>query len=189
MKTETVAVNEFVTRQTAGSGKTYSPVMTFEEIALHAQHQLNQGIWRAGYRDGVRLIPVTTELIGHFICPYVKIETTTKLTAEAVKRRDNEEPYIQIRALNGIPLKTAGVDLILYRHDVLAENNEQSTDANWELISINALPEGLKSMPMGPVTMMRNQLQLPGGTRAQYSSAEWAQSVHFWQQYAVMLKI
>ena len=33
-------------------------------------------------------------------------------------------------------------------------------------------------MPIGPVTMMRNQLDLEGGTKAEYSSEEWAYSVH-----------
>ena len=102
------------------------------------------------------------------------------------KRRDNEKHYIQTRALNGTPAAAVYVDFILYRHDVLAENNEQTTNADWELISFNVLPEGFNDMPMGPVTMMRNQLELPGGTAAHYSSDEWATSVKFWQQYAFL---
>ena len=39
-------------------------------------------------------------------------------------------------------------------------------------------------MPMGPVTMMRNQKDLEGGTKAYYTSEEWADSVEFWQNYA-----
>ena len=34
--------------------------------------------------------------------------------AEYVKRRENEEFYIRMRALNGTPLKTKNVDLISY---------------------------------------------------------------------------
>jgi hypothetical protein len=34
------------------------------------------------------------------------------------------------------------------------------------------------------VTMMRNQLNLMGGTKASYSSSDWAESVNFWQKYA-----
>ena len=83
-------------------------------------------------------------------------------------------------------LKTGSVNLILYRHDVLAETNENTTDADWELISFHAIPEGITDMPMGPVTMMRNQLQLPGGTKAFYESEKWAQSVNFWQVYAIL---
>ena len=39
---------------------------------------------------------------------------------------------------------------------------------------------------MGPITMMRNQLCLPGGTKANYPSQEWAKSVNFWQKYALL---
>ena len=78
------------------------------------------------------------------------------------------------------------MDLILYRHDVLAETDEQTTDEDWELISFHAIPEGIADMPMGPATMMRNQLQLPGGTKAYYESKKWAESVKFWQEYAVL---
>ena len=39
-------------------------------------------------------------------------------------------------------------------------------------------------MPIAPVTMMRNQLNLAGGTKALYSTEEWAKSVQFWQKYA-----
>ena len=95
-------------------------------------------------------------------------------------------PYIQTRAKNGNPLKAGCVEYILYRHDVLLENNEESSTADWELISFHAIPEGLKKMPMGSITMMRNQLKLPGGTKAKYSSEEWAESVKFWQQFAAL---
>ena len=78
------------------------------------------------------------------------------------------------------------IEYILYRHDVLAENNEHSTDTEWELISIHAIPIGLDKLPMGPVTMMRNQLELTGGTKAHYSSEEWAEAVRFWQKYAAL---
>ncbi len=69
---------------------------------------------------------------------------------------------------------------------MLAETNEQMTEAEWELISFHSIPNGIKEMPMGPVTMMRNQLQLPGGTKAKYSSEAWAESVNFWQEFVVL---
>jgi len=181
-----VAVNDFVRRQTKGSGKSYANNLSFEEIAKHAQDQLTNGNYKMGYRDGVVLIQVIKELIHHFICPFVRVTEKTKLNATMVRRRSEEEPYIQIRALNGTPLKTSSVDLILYHHDVLAETNEQTTDVDWELISFHAIPEGIEDMPMGPVTMMRNQLQLTGGTKANYKSGQWAESVKFWQGYAVL---
>ena len=179
-----VEVNEFVRRQVKGSGKTYSESLSFREIAEHAQEQMEKNIFKAGYRKGVRVVKVNKSLVDKFVCPFVKITSETKLVSRLIKRQCNEEPYIQTRALNGMLLQAGKVELIWYSNKVLKENNENSTNAEWELISINALPMGVESMPMGPITMMRNQLELIGGTKAKYSSDEWAESVHFWQKFA-----
>ena len=185
---DSISINNFVRRQTKDSGKTYAENLNLDEITLHAQAQLANGHYTEGYRDGVILVTVSKELIHHFICPFVKITEETKLKASVVRRRPEELPYIQIRALNGAPLKTGKVDLILYHNDVLKETNEQTTNADWELISFHAIPEEIDNMPMGPVTMMRNQLQLTGGTKAFYESKKWADAVNFWQEYAVLDK-
>ena len=181
-----VNCNEFVYRQVKGSGKTYADGLSFEQMAKHAKEQLANGKYKPGYRDGVILVQTDKNMLHHFVSPFVQIDESTKLRAQVTRRRPKEETYIQIRALNGIPLKTGSVDLILYRHDILAETNEQTSDVDWELISFHAIPEGIEYMFMGPVTMMRNQLQLQGGTKGYYESTEWAQSVKFWQEYAVL---
>ena len=181
-----VRVNEFVRRQIKGSGKTYTDELSFEQIAQHAQKQLSKGHYIPGYRDGVVLVQSAKNILHHFICPFVKIDKDTEIKAQVVRRRSEEESYIQIRALNGPLLKTGTVELILYRHDVLSETDEQTTDSGWELISFHAIPQGIVDMPMGPITMMRNQLQLTGGTKAHYESELWAKSVKFWQEYAVL---
>ena len=181
-----VGVNNFVRRQILGSGKTYSRTLNFEEIAAHAESQMNKGFFTEGYRSGVRIVHVDQSIIKEFQCPYTKIDENSDLIAKVVKRQEDEEPYIQIRCKNGEPLIAGSVDLILYHHDVLMENNEQTTDNEWELISINAIPEKLNKLPMGPVTMMRNQLELKGGTAAFYESRDWAESIRFWQKYAAI---
>tara|TARA_B100001758_G_scaffold102186_3_gene87494 strand:- start:1459 stop:2031 length:573 start_codon:yes stop_codon:yes gene_type:complete len=179
-----VAVNDFVKRQVVSSGKTYSKTLSFDQIADHARAQMEKKMYKEGYRDGVRIVMVDESLSNDFVCPFIKLDDKTKLVSKLVRRREEEEPYIQTRALNGHPVETGKVELILYRHDVLVENNENTTSEEWELISINAIPKGLESLPMGPVTMMRNQLNLNGGTKAFYNSSEWAESVRFWQKYA-----
>ena len=123
-------------------------------------------------------------MVSKFHCPFTKILSNTKLKAVVTKRQPVEENYIQIRALNGDPLDVGSAQIILYRNDVLAENNEECTDKDWELIAFHAIPKFIDNMPMGPITMMRNQLNLEGGTKALYQSEEWAKSVHFWQRYA-----
>ena len=181
-----VGVNEFVKRQVKGSGKTFSKSMTFDEIAQHAEKQMEKNLFKMGYREGVRIVQVCESLVNDFTCPLIKIGPDTKLVAKLIRRQNFEEPYIQIRALNGTLLNAGKVELILYSHKVLKENNENSTNYKWELISINSVPKGLPNLPIGAVTMMRNQLNLVGGTKANYSSEEWANSVRFYQQYIAL---
>jgi hypothetical protein len=183
---ERVAVNDFVLRQKEGSGKSFTNELSFQEIAEHAEQQMVLGVFKEGYRKGVRIIDVDSSLTHEFMCPFVRIDAKTKLLAKYVQRREDEKYYIQIRAKSGELLRAGKVELILYHHDVLSENHEHTTDFEWELISFHAVPEGVDYMPMGPVTMMRNQLELPGGTKANYSSEDWAKSVEFWQHYAAL---
>ena len=179
-----VGVNKFVRRQIKGSGKTYAKTLSFSEIAQAAELQMEENHFIQGYRVGVRRVKAQRNIVDDFICPFVKIDKDTKLISKVVKRNKNEESYIQVRALNGRALKAERVEFILYSYDVLFENKENTTKLDWELISINSIPKGIESLPMGPVTMMRNQLDLIGGTKAKYSSDEWAKSVRFWQKFA-----
>ena len=181
-----VAVNDFVRRQVQGMGKTYSKTLSFDSIARHAETQMKKGCFTEGYRDGVRVVHADQSIVNEFVCPFVKVDKHTRLISRLVSRRPEEKPYIQTRAVTGTPLSAGAVQLIVYRHDVLAENQEHSTNADWELISIHAVPKGVEALPMGPVTMMRNQLKLPGGTEAVYSTEEWAESVRFWQEYVAL---
>ena len=185
MKHQTVGINDFVRRQLKGTGKTYSS-LSFQEITEYAEKQLNSNHFEEGYRDGVIVVKVDKSLVSKFHCPFTKIVSNTKLKAIITKRQPVEENYIQIRALNGDPLDVGSAQIILYRKDVLSETEDNCTDKDWELIAFHAIPKFINKMPMGPVTMMRNQLELSGGTKAHYSSGEWAQSVNFWQKYAVL---
>ncbi|MBI65187.1 MAG: hypothetical protein CMG64_02700 [Candidatus Marinimicrobia bacterium] len=181
----TVGVSDFVKRQKKGSGKTYTKI-SFQELASYSQKMIAKNNFSNGYRDGVILIDVSKKMLNKFESPLIKINKNTKLTAEIKKRRNNEKNYISIKALNGKPLKLEKVQLILYRKDVLKETNENSTNKDWELIAFFGVPKGMKKLPMGPITMMRNQLELPGGTKANYTSKEWAESVKFWQEYTLL---
>ena len=184
MPNKLVSINDFVKRQKPNSGKTYTS-LSLNDLATYAEEQINNNSYRQGYRDGVIIINIKNDLLKFFKCPFVKIDKNTILKAEISKRRENEEHYIRIKAINGAELEPGNVELILYRNDVLKETNENTTDSTWELISFHAIPKGIKKMPMGPVTMMRNQLQLTGGTQGLYKSEEWAESVYFWQNYAI----
>jgi len=92
-----VAVNDFVLRQKERSGKSFTNKLSFQEIADHADHQMELGVFKEGYRKGVRIINVDSSLTNKFICPFVRIDTKTKLLARHVQRREGENFYIQIR--------------------------------------------------------------------------------------------
>ncbi len=184
---ETIGVSSFVREQIKKGGKSELFNISLEEVALAAEQKLNSGEFKKGYRDGVVIIEIAdNQFCKNFVCPIVKIDQDTKLKCQLTKRRVKEKPYLQIKALNGNRLKTNLVEIILYRQDVLKETNENSTSSDWELIAFHAIPEGIDKLPMKPVTMMRNQLQLEGGTKAHYSSEEWAQAVNFWNKYALL---
>ena len=182
---ETVGLSNFIKIQIKKNGITKLSNISLKEIASYAEEELNKNNYKKGYRDGVLIIQTNdSDFCKHFKCPLVKIDENTKLISKVNKRMTNEESYIQTIALNGKHLKTRKVELILYRKDVLDETKEASSNTDWELIAFHAIPEGVEKMPIKPVTMMRNQLALQGGTKAYYSSEEWAESINFWQKYA-----
>jgi hypothetical protein len=169
-----LAVNKFVTRQVPGSRFSYHESLSHEEILDLAQQHWDKQ--QPGYRDGVILVPVP---IDGFVSGIVPLATATAVKVTHEPRCPGEEPVLQVVA-RGPRLTPSQVNLIFYRHDVLAEDKDNTTDREWELISINA---GCGE-PIPPATMMRNQLHLKGGTAALYSSEEWAASVRFWEAHA-----
>ena len=183
----TVGISSFIKEQSKKKGGTRLIDISLEEIALYAQNQLNKKNYKQSYREGVVIIEANDkDFCKKFTCPLIKVDKNTELICKINRRSAKEEDYIQVRALNKNPLKTNKVEIILYRKDVLEETEDAISGQDWELIAFHAMPVGIQKMPMKPVTMMRNQLQLIGGTKAHYSSEEWAESIYFWQKYALL---
>jgi len=106
-------------------------------------------------------------------------------------RTPGEEPRIWLRSLNQDGSRAAHrpkrVEAVLYPHAMLAENNEQSTDADWELITFLGYPTE-EPEPMDPWTMCYNHFELPGGTATGWSDAEFTaelrKSFSYWRDKA-----
>lgn len=131
---------------------------------------------KQGYKDGVLLVPVPA--IG-FFSGVVAVMPDTQLKAIFEARRNGEEPFVSVVAVGAEKLPAKYVELVLYRHDVLVENGEATTECAWELISINArATEGEE--PPYPTTMARNFLELPCGTKADYTAEQFAKSIAYW---------
>jgi len=169
----TIATHPFVTRQTAESRFAHFDGSWQELEALVLEH-FDEG--QRGYRDGVLLVPVPPE---GFFASTVEVTEDTELVARFEARQEGEEPVLSVAA-KGRPKQAAkAVDIVLYRHDVLAEDNDRSSEAEWEIISVNARVTD-KPEPMDPVTMARNFLHLAGGTKGKFTAEEFAESIIYW---------
>ena len=65
--------------------------MSFDQIANHASTQMQNKIYRDGYRDGVRIVIADDSIKSDFICPFVKLNNNIKLTSNLVCIRKCEE--------------------------------------------------------------------------------------------------
>jgi hypothetical protein len=172
---DSIAINEFVKRQTKQSRFSYFDGTWEELLELVINNYSNK---KQGYRDGVNLVPVPCERFYTSIC---KIEKDSIFETKFESRRDGEEPIRRTIIKNGKKTPAKFVNIVLYRHDVLLENNENSTDADWEIISINA--SVVENEPMHPMTMARNMLNKEGGTKAEYTGQQFAEALWFWKDY------
>ena len=177
-----IAVNSFAKRQTAQSHYSHY-AGTWEALTALVAGNFDQA--KPGYRDGVVLVPVPAE---GFFTGLVLVTETTELVAKLTTRAPGEEPYIAVYARNADKAPATSVSIVLYRHDVLAEDDDAETDADWEIIAILASPEP-EDLPMDPVTMMRNHLHLPGGTQGRFTGDQFAASIRAAEKYVGILSV
>jgi hypothetical protein len=133
-----------------------------------------------GYRDGVCLVPISPKGIFSSVVDLVEGEP---LQAEYAARVPGETPrkFIYVDRDSLQPAKRA--DVVLYRADVLAENSERSTQADWEIVSLLA-HSGDIPLPLDPDTFCANHYRLSGGTATgmhpETFVRELGESVRFW---------
>jgi len=181
---ETVKCSEFVKRQTKDSGYSHFEG-SWKELEEITEKYLNgyAGLFvRPGYRDGVVLIDLPGWM---FKCAIVKIEEGMKLHANYSPRRDGEAPFIRVCAKTE-KQKAVYAQVVLYRADVLSENNEQSVDADWEIVAIKARMT-LEEEPMDPYTMARNFLHMNGGTKGEFTAEQFAKSIVYWNNHCMSM--
>jgi hypothetical protein len=96
-------------------------------------------------------------------------------------RAPGEEPVIRT-VCEGAKVPARTVAVILYHRDALG--TDASTEAEWEVVSINPSPfEG--PLPMDTTTMARSQQSRKGGTfQRVYTPEEWSLAAWFWATHA-----
>lgn len=178
-----VGVNSFVLRQHVYSSFSHY-VGSHEEVAQLAEKHLDTK--RKGYREGVWEVDVPPQ---NFYSSLVQLKEGDKLHGVFESRRQNEEPRKRLMVKHGNKVPAKSVTLILYSHEVLAENNEHSTECPFELISINARANDGPE-PISPETLMHNHFKSDGGTDTKMSDEEFVQalkiSFEYWKDKAMI---
>ncbi len=104
-------------------------------------------------------------------------------------RRAEGEDVVPLDVMEGDKAECTWAYAVFYPSELLAPQPHQESgelgpderigDAEWYLVSLNTqLRPGLE--PMDPVTMARNQKELPGGTKPEggvYTPEQWAEAV------------
>lgn len=137
----------------------------WDELIKKTKEQIKLGNYSEGYRDGVRLVHMSKEDAKDFYGydGFKKFEgMKMEAVVEKVPGREHEPAKLQIRILEP-KIRMRYVDIILYRKDVLEEDGDPTTGADWEIISINGRLHK-DPAPMQPLTMVRNYRHLPGGS-------------------------
>jgi hypothetical protein len=176
-----VACGEFVKRQTRESGYShYEGSWASLEDVVEFHLTYNPQSITPGYRDGVLLVEIPPSA---FRSAIVDLDETSKLKASYAPRRPGEAAFVRVSAKATKQIaKRASV--VLYRADVLEENNERETDAEWEIVAIKARTSE-EEEPMDPYTMARNFLHLKGGTKGDFSAEDFAKSILYWNNHCM----
>jgi hypothetical protein len=185
MFSKKVACGDFVKRQTKESGYshydgTWEDLENFCSVLLG--ESFNKYLIKPGYKDGVILLDL--DIVAYkFYSAIVDLDEETKLSANYAPRRKGEAPFIRIAA-KAKKQVAKHASVVLYRHDVLAENNERETEAEWEIVAIKARVSE-EEEPMDPYTMARNFLHLKGGTKGDFTAEQFAKSILYWNNHTM----
>jgi len=182
-----IVLNPFVQRQTPLSSFSHFEGDMNQIPEMVRENWDNQ---KEGYREGVVLVSVDP---ADFFSGVITLVDGALLTGTFQPRRKGETPRKEIRAKSPLERKIAAqsVEIVLYRSDVLAEgsdNSLESSEENWEIVSINASPtEG--EMPIAPMTLMHNHFGSDGGTATNMTDAEFLAALRdgfkFWADKAM----
>jgi len=178
----TIHITSFVRRQTPESGFSH---WIHSDASLIKLVQDNLANAKQGYREGVLLVPVNP--IG-FYSGVTQLNDGDILAGEYVARREGEDPRKSSYALAGEKMPALSAYIVLYSHAVLAEGKENETDADYEIVSVNASPTE-EEAPIPTDALIANHLGLSGGTATNLSNDEFVsllkKSVEFWKDKAL----
>lgn len=186
-----IGINNFVLRQTPESEFSHF-TGTWEELRQRVQRNFDAGRVKPGYKDGVLLVelePGVPEHPGCFYTNIVLLKDGDKLEGEYKPRKEGEEPRKSMRVVGGKKMPAESVFAVIYRADVLAEDNEVAV-GDWDIISLNASPFPADvEVPMSVGTLIANHFHFSGGTVTGMTPEEFEKalkkSAEFWKDKAM----
>ena len=180
-----IHMTNFVRRQTAESPHSHWTISD-EELVFRVSQNMDRSY--PGYREVVILVPVDPD---GFFSSVTELSTSDKLSGAFACRREGEEPRKSVYVVGEkAPAKT--VWIVLYANHVLAEKNENESNADFEIVSVNASPSvDSEPAPMPPETLIANHFELSGGTATKMSDSEFVESlrksVMYWKDKAMVV--
>lgn len=184
--------NTFITRQTADSRFSHS-TLSWEELAAEVVTNFDKAK-PSDFQPLALVVPVDPSNCRTGI---VTLSSDSRLLSTFESRRDGEAPRKTVQAVAG---RTAGKNkvqalsayVVLYPSTLLAEDGDnqlESVEGNWEMISLNASPTE-EDTPIDPDTLQHNQFGSDGGTATGLSDSEFVaalrESFTFWKDKAML---
>lgn len=217
--TPTIGVSEFVKRQTAESdfthfddgGKDPAEAQSWDKVVAMVEAHFAEAGGSYHQEGGVILVPVPPE---HFRTGVVALKEGDELVGCYEARRKGEEPRKTQRvrraarlypgpgaiergerADNWRPNPDAGkrpcvaVDVVLYKRETLDAEDEETTGADWDIVSVNGrITEA--PQPIHPDTLIANHFGLDGGTPTKMTPEKFEsalrESVLYWKDKAML---
>jgi hypothetical protein len=178
-----VKASEFVKRQTKDSRFSHSD-HSWDDVVEMTNSHLYSGEYEAGYREGVVLVQVPSN---GFYSAIAETKDVIEWVDVYEARQEGEEPvHTRVGVVDAKP-EALFTDIVLYHVDVLAEDDDyiRSGDHEWEIVSVNCRLQEYP-IPIPPMTMSRNFLANKGGTLAEYTALEFADSIWYWGTHCLV---
>lgn len=168
-----IAMNDFAKRQTELSAYSYYDGTEAALIALVEEHmeEPKEGV-------GIQNVPVPAR---GFYSAIIELEEGADLVGKFESRRKDERPVKTMHAVKGEKLPAVLVRIIIYSHEALAADKDNSTDADWEIVSINATLG--EESPKTPESLMRDYFGEVGGTLLEISAEDFVNRLRVSRDY------
>ena len=122
------------------------------------------------------------------LCSVVPMSPNLEFRTTYESRIPGETPRKRTVAIVDSLPYAASAHAVLYRADVLAEDEDRSSDAEWEIVTILTHPR-TSTEPMTPGTLMANHFKADGGTDTKMDPVEFEkalrESYDFWKNHTL----